>query len=186
MQEKFSLPVTTFLRQPAGNSSSLQCFCVVLICSKGAACSHGGLCCGTFITDQDSAWGAITQPACLLLLHLHTHSLAKMGKAFYKMQSENEETESELEFTEVNHQCKQIYQWSNWAFLCFWGDWGFFQLWVWVFFFLWFSVLFGGGDFTLLWVAFTARCSQHKRIILYASETTQPNCFSILFMLAIG
>lgn len=120
MEEKFSLPVTTFLRQllKTEAASRQQFLTSVLLCSVNLQQGSGllsqraalrnihyrsGLCMGSYYTAS-----------LLLLLHLHTHSLAKTAKAFYQMQSENEETESELEFTEVNHlQCKQIYQCSN-------------------------------------------------------------------------
>lgn len=195
MQEKFSLPVTTFLRQllKTEAASRQQFLTSLLLCSlnlqqgsgllslRAVLCNihyRSGLCMGSYYT------ASLPPPS----PSAHPQPCQEREKAFYKMQSENQETESELKFTEVNHLPVQpnlsAQQFGH--FFVFGGDLGFFQVWVWVFFFLWFWVLFGGGSFVLLWVVFTTRCSLHQRIILYASETMQPNCFNIQFMPVIG
>lgn len=183
MQEKFSLPVRTFLKQLAGNSCSLQCFSAVSVCRREQIAPRS-LSCGTFITDQHSARAALPPPPppsahpqpCQDRESIPQSAFRKWGDSVRAAAHTSESLSS------VN-KCVSV---AVWAFLWFWGNLGFFQLWVWVLFFLWFWVLFGGGSFVLLWVVFTTKYSLHLRIILYASETMQPNCFNILLKVVIG
>lgn len=170
MQEKFSLALSTFLRQllktgaAPGNSSCLQCFCAVPVCRRERIL-WGGLSCGTFITDQH-LHGELShsQPASSSSLCTPTALPGQGDIPQSACRKWGDSVRAAAHTSESLTSVNKCVTGGVWAFLWVWGDLGF-------------SVMALGSfpfvvlGFVLLWVVFTTRYSLHLRIILHASET---------------